>query len=58
MKGQANWNGRVPRTTEQAFGPGEYMQSDRQSNPDRPWHFVLAGLLAAMVALACGWNPL
>ena len=55
MKGHANWSGRVPRTTEEAFGPGEYMQAERASKPDTGWHMLIAICLAIMVGLSFGW---
>ena len=51
MKGHANWSGRVPRTTEQAFGPGEYMTDEEASSRDRPIHILIAVLLMALVGL-------
>ena len=57
MKGHSNWSGRVPRSTEEAFGPGHVYISPAPSNPDTVWHIVMAICIAAMIGLAFGWNP-
>lgn len=41
----------MPRTTEQAFGPGEYMTDEEASSRDRPIHILIAVLLMALVGL-------
>lgn len=55
MKGHANWSGRFPRTTEEAFGPGHHYSARR--NPDKVWHLIMAGCLMVLIGLAFGWNP-
>lgn len=57
MKGTSNWSGRVPRTTEEAFGVGQTYHPARESNPDTVWHLVIAVFLMILVGLALGWNP-
>lgn len=56
MKGHANWSGRVPRSTEEAFGPGHQLDAP-VPNPDTGWHVVIAACLMVLIGLAFGWNP-
>ena len=55
MKGHSNWSGRFPRTTEEAFGPGQHY--DLPQTSDTGWHMAIAICLMIMIGLAFGWNP-
>lgn len=57
MKGHSNWSGRMPRTTEEAFGPGHHYHAPQPRTPDSIWHGVIAVCLMVMIGLAFGWNP-